>query len=216
MRQFQYMDFIRKLPTFSRSLLFKVQNYLHSPFVVLAIAMSIIGVTLLFLVSTRGSSILINESHLIDNRSTQIYGMIALFLNSVFSSLIPIPTEISTSILLLLKVNKIIIFIILDVGSIIGGYLAYLIGKKFDWFMERKLNGAVKPQFISKLLNFINRHALLLYILYPWLPLVGDGFYFLAGATRYDLRKFLIYTAIGKSIKALAIIGLLASIIPYL
>lgn len=216
MRPFQYLNFIRKLPTFRKGSLFKVHNHLHSPFVALVVAMSIIGVILLLVVLTRGSSITITATHLIDSRFAVAYGMIALFLNSVFSSLIPIPTEIATSILLLLNVNKLIIFVVLDAGSIIGGYLAYLIGKKFNWFTERKLNGAVKPQFLIKLLNFIDRHALLLYILYPWLPLVGDSFYFLAGATRYDLRKYLIYTAIGKSIKALAIIELLAVIIPYL
>ena len=144
------------------------------------------------------------------------YEMIGLFINSVFSSIIPIPTELITSMLLLSKVNKILIFIILDAGSIVGGYLAYFIGMRYHSFIQSRLNELLKVTFLSKLLNIVNGHAELLLILSPWLPFIGDSLCILAGSARYDLRKFLIYISVGKTIKAFAIIISLASIIPYL
>jgi membrane protein YqaA with SNARE-associated domain len=144
------------------------------------------------------------------------YEMIGLFINSVFSSIIPIPTELITSMLLLSKVNKILIFIILDAGSIVGGYLAYFIGMRYHSFIQSRLNELLKVTFLSKLLNIVNGHAGLLLILSPWLPFIGDSLCILAGSARYDLRKFLIYISVGKTIKAFAIIISLASIIPYL
>ena len=144
------------------------------------------------------------------------YEMIGLFINSVFSSIIPIPTELITSMLLLSKVNKILIFIILDAGSIVGGYLAYFIGMRYHSFIQSRLNELLKVTFLSKLLNIVNGHAELLLILSPWLPFIGDSLCILAGSARYDLRKFLIYISVGKTIKAFAIIISIASIIPYL
>ena len=48
-------------------------------------------------------------------------GLIGLFINSLLSSVIPIPTELTISGLLLQGQSKITIFIILVSGSILGG-----------------------------------------------------------------------------------------------
>ena len=56
------------------------------------------------------------------------FGLIGLFINSLLSSVIPIPTELTTSGLLLAGQSKIVIFTILVIGSIMGGFLAYYIG----------------------------------------------------------------------------------------
>ena len=53
-------------------------------------------------------------------------GLIGLFINSLLSSVIPIPTELTISGLLLQGQSKIAIFIILVSGSILGGFIAYL------------------------------------------------------------------------------------------
>jgi len=55
-------------------------------------------------------------------------GLIGLFVNSLLSSVIPIPTESTTSGLLLEGQSKIAIFIILVSGSNLGGFIAYYIG----------------------------------------------------------------------------------------
>lgn len=177
--------------------------------------MGIAAVLVILIVIDRPFFILLVNSLIYDKLIIK-YEMIGLFLSSVFSSIIPIPTELITSMLLLSKMNKILIFIILDAGSIVGGYLAYFIGMRYHSFIQRRLNELLKVTFLSKLLNIVNGHAGPLLILSPWLPFIGDSLCILAGTTRYDLRKYLIYISVGKTIKAFAIIISLASIIPYL
>ena len=55
-------------------------------------------------------------------------GLIGLFINSLLSSVIPIPTELTISGLLLEGQSKIAIFIILVSGSILSAFIAYYIG----------------------------------------------------------------------------------------
>lgn len=206
------MSYNRKT-TFRKSLSQNVVYYLYNFIPVLVVGIA--AVLVILIVIDRPFFILLVNSLIYDKLIIK-YEMIGLFLNSVFSSIIPIPTELITSMLLLSKLNKILIFIILDAGSIVGGYLAYFIGMRYHSFIQRRLNELLKVTFLSKLLNIVNGHAGPLLILSPWLPFIGDSLCILAGTTRYDLRKYLIYISVGKTIKAFAIIISLASIIPYL
>jgi membrane protein YqaA with SNARE-associated domain len=199
--------------TFRKSLSQNVVYYLYNFIPVLVVGIA--AVLVILIVIDRPFFILLVNSLIYDKLIIK-YEMIGLFLNSVFSSIIPIPTELITSMLLLSKLNKILIFIILDAGSIVGGYQAYFIGMRYHSFIQRRLNELLKVTFLSKLLNIVNGHAGPLLILSPWLPFIGDSLCILAGTTRYDLRKYLIYISVGKTIKAFAIIISLASIIPYL
>ena len=206
------MSYNRKT-TFRKSLSQNVVYNLYNFIPVLVVGIAPVLV-ILFVIDRPFFILLVNS--LIYDKLIIKYEMIGLFLNSVFSSIIPIPTELITSMLLLSKLNKILIFIILDAGSIVGGYLAYFIGMRYHSFIQRRLNELLKVTFLSKLLNIVNGHAGPLLILSPWLPFIGDSLCILAGTTRYDLRKYLIYISVGKTIKAFAIIISLASIIPYL
>lgn len=206
------MSYNRKT-TFRKSLSQNVVYNLYNFIPVLVVGIA--AVLVILIVIDRPFFILLVNSLIYDKLIIK-YEMIGLFLNSVFSSIIPIPTELITSMLLLSKLNKILIFIILDAGSIVGGYLAYFIGMRYHSFIQRRLNELLKVTFLSKLLNIVNGHAGPLLILSPWLPFIGDSLCILAGTTRYDLRKYLIYISVGKTIKAFAIIISLASIIPYL
>ncbi len=212
MKPFEYVSYNRKT-TFRKSLSQNVVFYLYNFIPVLVVGIA--AVLVILIVIDRPFFILLVNSLIYDKLIIK-YEMIGLFLNSVFSSIIPIPTELITSMLLLSKLNKILIFIILDAGSIVGGCLAYFIGMRYHSFIQRRLNELLKVTFLSKLLNIVNGHAGPLLILSPWLPFIGDSLCILAGTTRYDLRKYLIYISVGKTIKAFAIIISLASIIPYL
>ena len=212
MKPFQYVSYNRKT-TFRKSLSQNVVYYLYNLIPVLVVGIA--AVLVILIVIDRPFFIPLVNSLIYDKLIIK-YEMIGLLLNSVFSSIIPIPTELITSMLLLSKMNKILIFIILDAGSIVGGYLAYFIGMRYHSFIQRRLKELLKVTFLSKLLNIVNGHAGPLLILSPWLPFIGDSLCILAGTTRYDLRKYLIYISVGKTIKAFAIIISLASIIAYL
>ena len=73
-----------------------------------------------------GSNLIQVAPGLMEGKNVIKYEVTGLFINSVFSSIIPIPTELATSLLLLSKVNIIVVFILLDTGSIVGGYVALL------------------------------------------------------------------------------------------
>jgi membrane protein YqaA with SNARE-associated domain len=212
LKPLQYLHYNRKT-TFRKNLPRNVVYYLYNLIPVLVAG---IAAALVILIVIDGTFFIPLVTSLIYDKIIIKYEMIGLFLNSVFSSIIPIPTELITSMLLLSKVNKILIFIILDAGSIVGGYLAYFIGMRYHSFIQSRLNELLKVTFLSKLLNIVNGHAGVLLILSPWLPFIGDSLCILAGTTKYDLRKYLIYISVGKTIKVFAIIISLASIIPYL
>src|SRR5215831_20505532 len=56
------------------------------------------------------------------------YGLLGLFVNSLLSSVIPIPTELTISALLASGQSQLNVFIVLTVASVIGGLLAYYLG----------------------------------------------------------------------------------------
>ncbi|MHB9160992.1 MAG: hypothetical protein ACYC6W_08970 [Nitrosotalea sp.] len=74
------------------------------------------------------------------------YGLLGLFFNGMFSSFIPIPTEITVSALLLSGMNPLDVFLVLTIGSIIGGYIAYYLGyngrllKKLKRFQRKSMS----------------------------------------------------------------------------
>jgi membrane protein YqaA with SNARE-associated domain len=64
------------------------------------------------------------------------YGLIGLFLNGMLSSIIPIPTELTISALLLSGKDKFIVFVTLAISSIVGGFMAYYIGFSGNKFVK--------------------------------------------------------------------------------
>ena len=70
----------------------------------------------------------IGTSTILSNQYFVKLGYLGLFINSLLSSVIPIPTELTTSAVLLAGQSKALIFTILVIGSITGGFVAYCIG----------------------------------------------------------------------------------------
>ena len=56
------------------------------------------------------------------------YGLLGLLANGILSSVIPIPTELTISALLASGQSQLDVFIVLTVGSVVGGLLAYYLG----------------------------------------------------------------------------------------
>jgi membrane protein YqaA with SNARE-associated domain len=65
------------------------------------------------------------------------YGLIGLFLNGVLSWVTPLPTEATTSALILSGHDLNVIFLVLAISSTIGGYLAYYIRYGRKGFLGR-------------------------------------------------------------------------------
>src|SRR5579885_3588104 len=133
------------------------------------------------------------------------YGLLGLFFNGVFSSFIPIPTELTVSALLLGGIDPFEIFLTLTVGSIIGGYIAYYMG--YNGRLLKKIRKTPKEKYEQKSINIMTRYGWFTIIFVsPWIPIIGDVVSIIAGTKRYNIVKYSIAMTVGKTVKAVAIV----------
>lgn len=134
------------------------------------------------------------------------YGLAGLFFNGMFSSFIPIPTEITTSTLLLGGAKPFHVFAVLTIGSIIGGYIAYYLG------YEGRLIGKFRkstPKYGQKSVNMMTKYGWSTIIFVsPWIPIMGDVVSIIAGTKKYNIIKYSIAMTTGKTVKSIAIVFL--------
>ncbi len=134
------------------------------------------------------------------------YGLIGLFFNGMFSSFIPIPTEVTISALLLARVNPWHVFLVLTIGSIIGGYIAYYIG--YNGRLLRKLR-KTPQKYEQKSVSIMTKYGWATIVFFsPWIPILGDVVSIVAGTKRYDVIKYTIAMTTGKTVKAAALVFL--------
>jgi len=134
------------------------------------------------------------------------YGLLGLFFNGMFSSFIPIPTEVTISALLLGGVNPVDVFLVLTISSIIGGYIAYYIG--YNGRLLRKLR-KTPEKYQQKSMSMMSKYGWITIIFFsPWIPIIGDVVSIVAGTKRYSIIKYTIAMTTGKTVKAVAIVFL--------
>lgn len=132
------------------------------------------------------------------------YGLVGLFFNGMFSSFIPIPTEITTSTLLLGGANPDDVFVVLTVGSIIGGYIAYYLG--YNGRLIGKFRKAT-PKYEQKSVSIMTKYGWSTIIFFsPWIPIIGDIVSIIAGTKKYSIIKYSIAMVTGKIVKSIAIV----------
>jgi membrane protein YqaA with SNARE-associated domain len=133
------------------------------------------------------------------------YGLLGLFFNGMFSSFIPIPTELTVSALLLGRVKPLDVFLVLTIGSIIGGYIAYYLG--YNGRLLKKLRKTPEVKHEKKSINIMTKYGWFTVIFFsPWIPIIGDVVSIIAGTKKYNIVKYSIAMATGKTIKAVAIV----------
>jgi membrane protein YqaA with SNARE-associated domain len=133
------------------------------------------------------------------------YGLLGLFFNGMFSSFIPIPTEITISALLLNGINPVNIFVVLTISSIIGGYIAYYIG--YNGRLLKKLRKTPEKKYEQKSINMMTKYGWASIIFFsPWIPIIGDIISIVAGTKRYNILRYTIAMTTGKTIKSIAIV----------
>ena len=134
------------------------------------------------------------------------YGLLGLFFNGMFSSFIPIPTEVTISALLLGGANPIDVFIVLTISSIIGGYIAYYIG--YNGRLLKKIRKTAEKHE-QKSVSIMSKYGWATIIFFsPWIPIIGDVVSIVAGTKKYSIIKYTITMTTGKTVKAVAIVFL--------
>jgi membrane protein YqaA with SNARE-associated domain len=140
------------------------------------------------------------------------FGLLGLFLNGILSSITPFPTEITVSALILSGQNKEAIFVTLAVASVAGGFLGYYIGYGGNKFLHKiKRVGSD-----GKGHRIFARYGWLAIFLSAWIPMIGDIIPVVAGAKKYELKKFAVAISAGKLVKVAAIVYLGGILLPYL
>ncbi len=133
------------------------------------------------------------------------YGLLGLFFNGMFSSFVPIPTELTISALLIGGANPLDVFLVLIVGSIIGGYIAYYLG--YNGRLLKKLRKTPERKYEQKSITIMTRYGWSTIIfLSPWIPIIGDIVSIIAGTKRYSIIRYSIFMTTGKTVKAVAIV----------
>jgi membrane protein YqaA with SNARE-associated domain len=141
------------------------------------------------------------------------YGLLGLFLNGMLSSIIPIPTELTISGLLLSGQSKTMVFIVLVISSVIGGFIAYYLGYSGNRFLRRLHKVPNKREEIRTHL-LLEKYGWIIIFFSPWIPIIGDLIPIIAGAKKYNFRIFIITMISGKTLKAIAILFFSSWILP--
>lgn len=131
--------------------------------------------------------------------------MVGLFLNGLLSSVVPIPTELTTIALLAGGESKLMVFIVLTTSCIIGGFVAYYLGRTGKTIF-RRLHKKPKKQDEEKSHGLLAKYGWVAIFFCSWIPVLGDVIPIVAGTKKYDIRKFAVAMSVGKAIKILAIV----------
>jgi membrane protein YqaA with SNARE-associated domain len=133
------------------------------------------------------------------------YGLMGLFFNGMFSSFIPIPTELTVSALLLGGIKPIEIFLVLTSSSIVGGYIAYYLG--YNGRLLSRLRKTPEKKYEQKSINIMTKYGWSTIIFVsPWIPIIGDVVSIIAGTKKYSILRYTIAMITGKTVKSIAIV----------
>lgn len=133
------------------------------------------------------------------------YSYFGIFILSIISTstiFFPLPLYAIEFVVSGLGLNPLIVGISAGFGSTIGEFTGYLAGLGGRSVMEIE---KIKSKFIKKLTKFFSKHGFLVLLIAALLPFPFDVLGILAGASKYDIKKFFFATLIGKTLKNLLI-----------
>ncbi|WNY28230.1 hypothetical protein MmiEs2_04140 [Methanimicrococcus stummii] len=134
------------------------------------------------------------------------YGYLSLFTSAFLAaSLIPLSPEVL--IAMMCKTHSFwTIAIVATVGSYLGSVTTYVLGY---WGLQKISNRfeIISPEKYEKGLKLFEKYGAWI-LLFTSVPIIGDAFVFVAGAVRYDFKKFSVLTIIGKFIRFILVLVL--------
>ena len=144
----------------------------------------------------------------------------AIFITSLIStSTIFLPFPIYTIVFFAagLGLNPLLVGITAGIGSAIGELTGYFIGAGGKHLLEKKSKDFLKKhKWLENFRKLFFRYEFTIIGIAAFLPFPFDFVGILAGSTNYDVKKFLLATALGKTLKTtlIAYAGFVA--IPYI
>jgi membrane protein YqaA with SNARE-associated domain len=131
------------------------------------------------------------------------YGVLGLFLNSIFASFIPFPIAVTSTALLLAGQNAVIVFIVMSIGSVGGGVLTYLVGYdgKKIFKILRKTH---RDKDYERSFAWLHKHGWSIIFALSLVPILTEIVTIIAGVKRYDFKKFVVVMGMARTISSLA------------
>jgi len=134
-----------------------------------------------------------------------------LFVNSFISAtLFPLGSEALLIYYLSNNFNFLFLLIFASVGNTLGAIVNYWFGLKGEEFIISK--NLIKKEKINTYKRYFNKYGYIT-LLFSWLPIVGDGFTLIAGILKYNIKKFILFVFIAKSLRYIFIILIFYKII---
>jgi len=96
-----------------------------------------------------------------------------------------------------------LLFFVAVLGNTLGAFVNYYLGFKGEEFLIRKKY--LKEKFIKKYKVKFDKYGALM-LLFAWVPIIGDGFTFIAGILKYNLLKFFIFVFFSKFFRYIVVI----------
>ena len=129
------------------------------------------------------------------------YGLLGLFLNCVFASFIPFPIVLTSTALLLDGQSPVMVFIVMAIGSVAGGFLTYLVGYdgKKIYRILRKAHG---DEHYQKSFVWLNKYGWIIIFALSLVPILTEIVTIIAGVKKYDFKKFAASMAIARTLSA--------------
>jgi len=119
-----------------------------------------------------------------------------LFLNSFISAtLFPLGSEALLLYYLSIEFNYIYLLLFASIGNTLGSILNYWFGLKGEYYLINKK--LIKEKSIEKYKKYFDKYGSFTLLL-SWMPIIGDGFTFVAGMLKYNLKSFVLLVFISK------------------
>ena len=131
------------------------------------------------------------------------YGLVGLFLNCVFASVIPFPIVLTSTALLMDGENPAMVFLIMSIGSVCGGILTYYIGQDGKK-MYRLLRKTHSDDHYKKSFERLNKHGWVIIFALSLVPILTEIVTIIAGVQRYNFKKFIISMSVARTTSAFA------------
>jgi membrane protein YqaA with SNARE-associated domain len=131
----------------------------------------------------------------------------------MLSSIIPIPTEVTLSALLIAGFDKTVLLTVLLTSSIVGGFVSYYLGYTGNRLFKRFYK-LPRKQHEERLNVIMARYGWIIIFISPWIPVYSDIVPMISGIKKYDLRKFTVAMVSGRIVKVIAVVYFLAWFLP--
>lgn len=123
--------------------------------------------------------------------------------SSILIPIVPFPSYVPVIIGVGLGLNPFLIGILGGIGSALGEAVGYLVGMGGSATIEKFEKKT--PRFIKKFERFYSNIGFWVVLVFAFLPFPFDIIGVLSGASKYDFRKFVLATVIGRVVRSLVL-----------